>query len=80
MCSSLKFISEARLSVSLIYFYLVYNHKIFGSETPKKFQNHETVRGGCIPSKNKFKTQKAWVKVARFSYKFQTATYWVSYR
>ena len=24
----------------------------------RKFQNYETVKGGCIPSKNKFKTQK----------------------
>ena len=27
--------------------------------TTEKFQNYETVKGGCIPSKNKFKTQKA---------------------
>ena len=26
--------------------------------TTEKFQNDETVKGGCIPSKNKFKTQK----------------------
>ena len=26
--------------------------------TAEKFQNYETVTDGCIPSKNKFKTQK----------------------
>ena len=26
--------------------------------TSKKFQNNEAVKGGCIPSKNKLKTQK----------------------
>ena len=24
----------------------------------RNFQNYESVKGGCIPSKNKFKTQK----------------------
>ena len=33
--------------------------------TTEKFQNYETVKGGCISSKNKFKTQKTKVKVAR---------------
>ena len=40
--------------------------KFFGSEPPQvqshltteKFKSYETVKGGCIPSKNKFKTQK----------------------
>ena len=40
----------------------------------RKFQNYETVKGGCIPSKNKVKTQKnnklRWLA----SDKFQTAT------
>ena len=26
--------------------------------TTEKFQNYETVKGGCIPSKDKFKIQK----------------------
>ena len=26
--------------------------------TTEKFQSYETVKGGCIPSKNKFETQK----------------------
>ena len=26
--------------------------------TTEKIQNNETVKGGCIPSKNKFKTRK----------------------
>ena len=26
--------------------------------TTEKFQNYETVKGDCIPSKTKFKTQK----------------------
>ena len=29
----------------------------------RKFQDHETVRGGCIPSKNKFKTQEKNTKL-----------------
>ena len=43
--------------------------------TTEKFQNYETVKDGCIPNKNKFKTQKAnklrWLAA---DIKFQTAT------
>ena len=41
----------------------------------RKFQNYETVKGGCIPSKKKFKTQKSIkFKVARYWHKFQTGS------
>ena len=57
-CSCLNFMSEAS-HLHLLFF--VYNHlslfrnfEIFRYN----FQNYETVKGGCIPSKYEFKTQK----------------------
>ena len=66
----------------LPYFCLVYNYlllfcnfEIFGRCIGgsalkvthfQKFQNYEMLRGRCIPSKNKFETQKQQVKVARY--------------
>ena len=41
------------------------------------------MRNGCIPSKNKFKTEintSRWLASDTFEREFQTATHWVSYR
>ena len=72
MCSSLKFISEGS-HLNLVFFvfrtysYSVYyylslfrysnNFSVLRLLTTEKFQNYETVKGGCIASKNKFKIQ-----------------------
>ena len=68
MCSSLKSISEAS-HLNLLLFYVL-NLFLLGIQPPftkalhlrwlttEKFQNYETVKGGCTPSKYKFKTQR----------------------
>ena len=51
--------------------------------TTEKFQNYETVKGGCIPSKRKFKTQKnnkLRGLASDFHFKLLHTGCWVSYR
>ena len=36
-----------------------------------KISNYETLNGGCVRSKNKFKTKKQEVKLAHYGYKFK---------
>ena len=70
VCSSSKFVSEA--SYLELLFICVLNLFLLAIQPPftvsfsvvhlrwltiEKFQNYETVKGGCLPRKNNFKTQ-----------------------
>ena len=62
MCSSLKFISETSHFTIKVALHL----RCLATE---KFQNYETVKGGYIPSKNKFKNTKLRWLVSDINFK-----------